>query len=155
MNFREHPWMGVFPAMLCAFHDDERIDEEGLRGYTRELCAVDGLKGLVCNGHTGEIMSLRPNERAEVTRIVAEEVKKRGVKIISHEVQRGIGASIRTAAGWAWENGYEIMVIMAGNDKDRPSEILRLTGPIIAEGYDFIQGSRYLKGGCQGNMGKY
>jgi dihydrodipicolinate synthase/N-acetylneuraminate lyase len=32
MTWREHPWAGVFPATLCAFHDDESIDEEGLRG---------------------------------------------------------------------------------------------------------------------------
>jgi hypothetical protein len=35
---------------------------------------VKGLKGLVPNGHTGEIMALFPDERARVTRIVAEEV---------------------------------------------------------------------------------
>jgi 4-hydroxy-tetrahydrodipicolinate synthase len=85
MNYKEHPWMGVFPATLCAFADDESIDEDGLRSYIRDLCAVEGLKGLVCNGHTGEIMSLRPKERAEVTRIFAEEVKKSAsdLKVVS------------------------------------------------------------------------
>ena len=85
MNYKEHPWMGVFPATLCAFGEDESIDEEGLRSYVRDLCTVEGLKGLVCNGHTGEIVSLRPKERAEVTRIFAEEVKKsgRGLKVVS------------------------------------------------------------------------
>jgi len=68
--------MGVFPATLCPFHSDESIDEAGLRTYIANLCAVDGLKGLVPNGHTGEIMSLRENERAEVTKIVVEEVAK-------------------------------------------------------------------------------
>jgi 4-hydroxy-tetrahydrodipicolinate synthase len=75
----------VFPATLCAFHANEAIDEEGLRAYIRGLAAVPGLKGLVPNGHTGEIMSLREGERATVTRIVAEEVKKSGrrLKVIS------------------------------------------------------------------------
>ena len=67
-------WGGVFAATLCAFHEDESIDEAGLRTYFRELCAVDGIRGLVCNGHTGEVMALRPEERARVTRIVADEV---------------------------------------------------------------------------------
>ena len=77
--------MGVFPATLCAFHEDESIDEEGLREYIRELCLVPGIKGLVCNGHTGEIMSLRARERVEVTRIYVDEVKKSGfpIKVIS------------------------------------------------------------------------
>ena len=83
MNWQEqHPWAGVFPATLCPFHEDESIDEKGLRAYMRELAAVDGVKGLVCNGHTGEITSLRPSERARVTAIVAEEAKGK-VKTVS------------------------------------------------------------------------
>ena len=83
MKWQEHyPWAGVFPATLCPFHEDESIDEEGLRAYMRELASVDGVKGLVCNGHTGEITSLRPSERECVTTIVAEEVKGK-VKVVS------------------------------------------------------------------------
>lgn len=83
MNQQEdQPWAGVFPATLCPFHEDESIDEEGLRSYMRELAAVDGVKGLVCNGHTGEITSLRSSERAQVTTLVAEETKGQ-VKVVS------------------------------------------------------------------------
>jgi 4-hydroxy-tetrahydrodipicolinate synthase len=82
MNWEHHPWAGVFPATLCPFHEDESIDEEGLRAYMRELANVDGVKGVVCNGHTGEITSLRPYERADVTRITADAVKGK-VKVIS------------------------------------------------------------------------
>ena len=74
-SWRDHPWAGVFPATLCPFHADESIDEEGLRDYIAELAAVDGVDGLTCNGHTGEIMSLRPAERNRVTQIVAETVQ--------------------------------------------------------------------------------
>ena len=80
-TWQEHPWMGVFPATLCPFHEDERLDEAGLRAYIRELASVPGLKGLVPNGHTGEIMSLREAERAQVTRIVAEEVSGFSVQV--------------------------------------------------------------------------
>lgn len=78
----DQPWAGVFPATLCSFHEDESIDEEGLRSYMRDLAAVDGVKGLVCNGHTGEITSLRPIERTRVTALVAEETKGK-VKVVS------------------------------------------------------------------------
>jgi len=60
----EHPWSGVFAATLCPFNDDYTIDEPGLRAYVRYLASVDGIKGLVCNGHTGEVMGLTPRERA-------------------------------------------------------------------------------------------
>ena len=43
---------------------DESIDEDGLRVlHLRELALIEGIKGVTCNGHTGEIMSLRPAER--------------------------------------------------------------------------------------------
>lgn len=78
----EHPWSGVFAATLCPFNPDYTIDESGLRAYVRYLASVDGIKGLVCNGHTGEVMGLRTAERARVTRIIADEVGHR-VKVIS------------------------------------------------------------------------
>ena len=47
-----------------------------------------------------------------------------------------------------------MLVILAGNDKDRPDEIPRLLAQ-IREGCDFVQGSRYLDGGNYGNMPIY
>ena len=71
-HWHDHEWAGVFPATLCPFHEDESIDEKGLAAYIRELASVDGIQGITCNGHTGEIMSLRHEERVRVTRIVSE-----------------------------------------------------------------------------------
>jgi dihydrodipicolinate synthase/N-acetylneuraminate lyase len=31
MHWKEHPWAGVFPATMCPFHEDESLDEQGLR----------------------------------------------------------------------------------------------------------------------------
>ena len=111
MNWREdHPWAGVFPATLCPFHEDESIDEEGLRVYMRELAAVDGVKGLVCNGHTGEITSLRPSERTRVTTIVAEEAKGK-VKVVSGVSAEGSLEAIDYAIA-AKEAGGDAILLM-------------------------------------------
>jgi dolichol-phosphate mannosyltransferase len=79
----------------------------------------------------------------------------RGIKVVAHERRRGVGAAIRTAIRYARTNGFDVIVILAGNDKDRPPEIPRLVQPIAEDGFDFIQGSRYLKGGDFGNMPLY
>ena len=55
----ENPWSGVFAATLCPFKEDYSLDEESLRAYARYLAGVEGMRGLVCNGHTGEVMGLR------------------------------------------------------------------------------------------------
>ncbi|MBL8013133.1 MAG: glycosyltransferase family 2 protein [Candidatus Omnitrophica bacterium] len=79
-----------------------------------------------------------------------------GVRTIKHEKRSGVGAAIRTAIRYAQKNGYEVLVIMAGNDKDNPDEIPNVIGPIIKDGYDFVQGSRYYgKKGTGGDMPFY
>jgi len=70
--------------------------------------------------------------------------KDRGVMSIKHPRRLGVGAAIRTGIEYGAAHGYEIIVIMAGNDKDNPEEISQLLGPIMAENYDLVQGSRYL-----------
>ena len=85
----------------------------------------------------------------------AVEARNNGALILSHKTQRGAGAAIRSAIGYAIRNSYEILIIMAGNNKDEPQEIVCLIQPIIKENYDFVQGSRYLKGGKFGKMPFY
>ena len=85
----------------------------------------------------------------------AEVVRSKGAVILSHERRSGAGAAIRTAIRHAQAEGFDVLVILAGNDKDRPPEIDRLIAAINDEGYDFVQGSRYLPGGDFGAMPAY
>lgn len=68
-------WSGVFPAVLLPFRDDFSIDEEGFSHLLRWIGSHQGIRGIVVNGHTGEIMTLLPEERAEAVRIAAEELQ--------------------------------------------------------------------------------
>lgn len=69
------------------------------------------------------------------------------VHTIFNKERNGIGAAIRQGVEYALNNGYNIAVIMAGNNKDDPGEISRLLEPIEKEGCDYVQGSRFLPGG--------
>jgi len=62
----------------------------------------------------------------------------------------GVGLALRTGLQYARDNGYDIAVIMAGNNKDNPQEIPRLLDPICDEQADLVMGSRYLAGGGYG-----
>jgi dolichol-phosphate mannosyltransferase len=90
------------------------------------------------------------------TSTIISQYASEGIKTIKHSFQQGVGAAIRTAINHALKEGYDILVIMAGNDKDNPQEIFSLVDPILKEDCDFVQGSRY-KGGCgaQGDMPLY
>jgi dolichol-phosphate mannosyltransferase len=84
-----------------------------------------------------------------------EVARSRGAKVLTQTQRGGVGKAIRTAMDYARRNGFEVIVILAGNGKDRPHEIPRLLDPIVNYGYDFVQGSRYLPGGDFGNMPFY
>jgi dolichol-phosphate mannosyltransferase len=85
-----------------------------------------------------------------------ERVRKfANVGLVQHRVTRGVGAAIRTVNQYAVESGYDVVVHVAGNDKDDPLLIPRLLQPLREEGYDYVQGSRYLKGGGFGRMPVY
>lgn len=81
--------------------------------------------------------------------------EKYGCTVLSNDKNMGIGYSIRRVINHARQSGYDILAIMAGNDKDDPMQITRIATPIIDDGFDFIQGSRYLPGGDFGNMPAY
>jgi len=106
----EHPWSGVFAATLCPFKEDYSIDEGGLRAYARYLASVDDIKGLVCNGHTGEVMGLRTAERLRVTRIFADEVGEK-VKVVSGVCAEGSFEAIDHALA-AKEAGADAILLM-------------------------------------------
>lgn len=115
--WRSRPWSGVFPATLCPFRDDESIDEQGLHAYIREVATVPGVEGVVCNGHTGEIMSLRHDERVRVMEIVAAAVREanavtgRAVKAITGVSAEGSLEAIDHAIA-AREAGADAILLM-------------------------------------------
>ncbi|MFT5208271.1 MAG: dolichol-phosphate mannosyltransferase, partial [Candidatus Omnitrophota bacterium] len=78
-----------------------------------------------------------------------------GYEVLTQAQRKGVGSAIRTLIYYAIKEGYDVLVILAGNDKDRPIEMTRLIQPIEDDGYDFVQGSRYLPGGDFGNMPFY
>jgi dolichol-phosphate mannosyltransferase len=69
--------------------------------------------------------------------------------VITHPKRMGVGYAIREGIKHALDHGFELVVVMAGNEKDDPREIPRLLEPIISDGYDYVQGSRFLPGGSR------
>jgi len=76
------------------------------------------------------------------------------VKVIRNPLQSGAGHCIRQIFDYAKENGYVAVFFVSGNNKDSTEDIDKLK-TAIEEGYDFVQGSRYLAGGKYGGMPAY
>jgi dolichol-phosphate mannosyltransferase len=82
----------------------------------------------------------------------ADIAREHGATVVSLPRHTNIDTALRAGFDVALHDGYGIIVIMAGNGKDDPTEIPRLLKPIEEDGYDFVQGSRYLPGGKHAHM---
>lgn len=73
---------GIMPANVLPFTENYDIDEVNLRRFVNYVLGVDGVTGIVCNGHAGELVSLSRDEKKQVIRVVVDEVKGK-VPVIS------------------------------------------------------------------------
>ncbi len=58
-------WTGLLSATSRHFNEEDSIDEIGLRGYVTYPASLDVIAGLICNKHSGEVMSRSGAERVE------------------------------------------------------------------------------------------
>ncbi|MBO5166240.1 MAG: glycosyltransferase family 2 protein [Lachnospiraceae bacterium] len=56
------------------------------------------------------------------------------------------GAQLRMGIWWALQRGYKGIITVDGNNKDSIEDVPRFIEK-LEEGYDFVQGSRFVKGG--------
>lgn len=68
---------GIIPAAILPFRQDYEIDEQYLRSFIRYLSQIDGVEGILCNGHAGEVVSLSRAERKRVVEIAVSEAGDR------------------------------------------------------------------------------
>jgi dolichol-phosphate mannosyltransferase len=75
----------------------------------------------------------------------AEVAREMGARVHSMGRVAGVGAALRAGYEQALKGGFDVAVVMAGNNKDSPEEIPLLLDPIAEDRADFVQGSRFLK----------
>lgn len=79
-----------------------------------------------------------------------------GATVLSMGHTQGVGAALRAGYAHGLKGGFDVVVVMAGNNKDAPEEIPLLLAPIAEGRADFVQGSRYLRPGANfGDMPRY
>lgn len=76
-------------------------------------------------------------------------LKKQGLRA-KIETPRGQSVQMRAGLAWALKQGYEGVMTIDGNNKDDVSAIPKFI-KALDEGYDYVQASRFLKGGKHRN----
>ena len=108
-------------------------------------------------GKIGDVVRKVPRRYASCVIVVddcssdttSEEARNAGAeRVVRHEVNRGVGAAIRTGLMTAREAGFEFAAILSGDDQHEPDELPRVLEPLFAGEADLVQGSRWLPGGA-------
>lgn len=119
--------MGLSVIAMAPVLDEERKIGEVIRRMPREV--VDQVL-VVDDGST--------DRSAQIARELGAHVLPMGRTV-------GVGATLRAGYRYSVDRGFDIAVVVAGNNKDSPEEIPRLLDPIVEGRADFVQGSRFLK----------
>jgi len=69
-----------------------------------------------------------------------------GAIVLSHEENRGYGASVKTFLAYALRSEADIIVLMDADGQHPPEEIPKLLKPILRDEADVVIGSRFLQG---------
>ena len=116
-------------ALVIPVYNEERIIGDLIDRIPRE--------------HVDVIICVDDGSTDRSPQILAE----RDIEVVRHETKYYTGAAIRDGIHRARELGMDVVVIMAGNGKDDPMQIPEVVAPVLNEGIDYVQGSRYLEGG--------
>src|ERR1043165_3113784 len=65
-------------------------------------------------------------------------VKKNRKLVISHPINRGLGAALSTGFEYAKQNNFDLLVTLDGDGQHNPKEIAKLIKPIINGQADFV-----------------
>ena len=72
---------GIYPATLCPFTRDGAVDEAAVARHVSGLADVDGIVGVLCNGHAGENFLLSDSETRRVAEIVSGAIGDRAIVV--------------------------------------------------------------------------
>jgi len=78
----------------------------------------------------------------DATGRIATRSQRRGLEVIAHELNLGVGAAIATGYARAYRAGADVTAVMAGDSQMDPADLASLVGAVVA-GADYAKGNRF------------
>ncbi len=75
----------------------------------------------------------------------ALEAQRAQVKVVSHIINRGLGAAIKTGLEIAKRKSLDLAITFDGDGQHNPKDIQKMVDPIISKQADLVVGSRFKK----------
>jgi dolichol-phosphate mannosyltransferase len=77
-----------------------------------------------------------------------DEARQHGAAlVVRHDVRQGVGASIRDGFRAGRDRGRPWLALVSGDDQHEPAELVGALDLAVASGADYVQGSRWRRGG--------
>ena len=80
------------------------------------------------------------------TFVEAARAHRRGLEVLRHPRNRGVGAAIATGYRRALQLGVDAAVVMAGDGQMDPADLPSLLEPIVDDRADYVKGNRFARG---------
>ena len=126
---KQHKYVLLIPII----NEGERIEKELQRAMKYGIDSIVDI--VICDGGSTDGSTSADKLRAlNVNTLLVK--KEKGKQ----------GAQLRMGIYWAIKRGYEGILTIDGNNKDSIEDVPRFIDK-LEQGYDFIQGSRFIKGG--------
>ena len=78
-------------------------------------------------------------------------LKKSGIKYLNLKKNKGVGFALMMGFFYAKKYDFDYLIHLAGNGKMNPEQIDRFINLLTIEKYDFVSGSRFMKGSSKKN----
>lgn len=122
-----------YVVLIPIINEGDRIIRELKRAYRNNIAAHADI--VICDGGSTDGCT-------EESRL-----RKLGVNTLLVKQDTGKqGAQLRMGIWWALQRGYKGIITIDGNNKDSIEDVPHFIEK-LEEGYDFVQGSRFVKGG--------
>lgn len=127
------PKKNKYCVLIPIINEGDRIHKELQRAKEHDIYQYADI--LICDGNSTDgctdekiLRDLKVN-----TLLIKQDVGKQG-------------AQLRMGIWWALQRGYKGIITVDGNNKDSIEDVPKFIEK-LEEGYDFVQGSRFIKGG--------
>jgi glycosyltransferase involved in cell wall biosynthesis len=74
---------------------------------------------------------------------IARRSQRRGLLVLSHSQNRGVGAAIATGYAAAFEAAADVTAVMAGDSQMDPADLVALVEPVAFGRADYAKGNRF------------
>jgi glycosyltransferase involved in cell wall biosynthesis len=80
---------------------------------------------------------------ADGTGRIAQRSQRRGLVVLRHDCNRGVGAAIATGYAAAFAAGADVSAVMAGDSQMDPADLMGLIDPVVSGRADYAKGNRF------------